>query len=49
MTFAIGTPGVAWGAAERARWRAMQTKRRSYADDVLTAVKRLERDFDLVS
>lgn len=49
MTFAIGTPGVAWGAAERARWRATQRKRRSYADDVLTALERHKRDFDVVS
>jgi hypothetical protein len=45
----IGTPGVAWGATERAKWRASQTKRRSYADDVLTRIERLKRDFDVVS
>ncbi|MFO0626011.1 MAG: M14 family metallocarboxypeptidase [Polyangiales bacterium] len=38
MTSAIGTPGIAWGPAERAQWRATQTKRRSYADDVLAAL-----------
>ena len=49
MTFTIGTPGVPWGAAQRARWRASQTKRRSYTDDVVSVVERLKRDFDVVS
>jgi hypothetical protein len=46
--FPIGTPGVPWGATEKAQWRAAQVKRRDYADDVLSAVRRLERDFDVV-
>src|SRR5690348_11120819 len=38
---AIGTAGVAWGAAERAQWLARQRKLRSYTDDVVTRVERL--------
>ncbi len=49
MNSAIGTPGVAWGATERARWRASQTKRRSYADEVVSVVDRSRRDFEVVS
>lgn len=45
----IGTPSVPWGAPERAQWRAAQRKRRSYADEVVTIIERLKRDFDVVS
>ncbi|MCC6336484.1 MAG: M14 family metallocarboxypeptidase [Myxococcales bacterium] len=45
----IGTPGVPWGASERARWRGRQGKRRSYADEVVAVLERLRRDFDVVS
>jgi hypothetical protein len=41
MTYRIGTPGTPWGDAERAAWRALQTKQRSYADDVLRIIDRL--------
>ena len=40
--FPIGTPGVAWGASERADWRAVQKKLRSFADDVWPIGQRLE-------
>jgi hypothetical protein len=43
----MGTPGVPWGAAERARWRAEQTKRRSY-DDVRAAIEGLRGALDVV-
>ncbi len=49
MTSTIGTPGIPWGAAERGRWRASQTKRRSYAGEVVAAVDRLKPDFEIVS
>ena len=45
--YAIGTPGQAWGPAERAQWRARQFAQRSYAHDVLTAVERLQARFDV--
>ena len=35
MTYPIGTAGQPWGAAEREQWRSQQTRKRSYADDVL--------------
>ena len=44
----IGTPGVPWGAAEVAEWRAHQRKQRSHAVDVLDAVDRLRDRFDVV-
>ena len=44
----IGTPGQPWGPAEIAEWRSRQTRRRSYADDVLSAIERLRARFDVV-
>ncbi len=46
--FPIGTPGTPWGAPERAQWRAAQKKLRSYSDEVLSKVKKLESRFDLI-
>lgn len=43
----IGTPGQAWGAAEKAEWRARQRPRRSYADEVVGAVDSLRARFDV--
>jgi hypothetical protein len=48
MSFPIGTPGVPWGPAERTRWRATLTKRRSYADDVLPILERLRGAFEIL-
>jgi hypothetical protein len=45
--YPIGTPGVAWGATERAQWLSQQRKRRSYADAVVTRVERLAARFDI--
>jgi len=45
--YPIGTPGVAWGATERAQWLSQQRKRRSYADEVVTRVERLAARFDI--
>ncbi|WP_457421424.1 M14 family metallopeptidase [Roseateles sp. P5_E7] len=47
LSYPIGTPGQAWGAAEVAAWRARVVKQRSYAEDVLSAVEPLRRDFDV--
>ena len=44
----IGTPGVAWGNAEKAQWRARQRKQRSYAEDVLTKIDALRARFDVL-
>jgi Succinylglutamate desuccinylase / Aspartoacylase family len=46
-SYPIGTPGVAWGATERAQWLSQQRKRRSYADQVVTRVERLAARFDI--
>lgn len=48
QTYPIGTPGVPWGPAEKAAWRARQRHQRSYADDVLAPRARLESRFDVV-
>jgi len=45
--YPIGTPGQPWGAQERATWLAKQVKRRSYAQDVLSAIDRLRDTFDV--
>lgn len=45
--YPIGTPGTPWGAAEVAAWRARQTRRRSYAADVLRAIESLRARFDV--
>ncbi len=45
---AIGTPGQPWTDADKAVWRAAQTKKRSYADEVLTAIDALRERFDVV-
>ncbi|MDP1698120.1 MAG: M14 family metallocarboxypeptidase [Xanthomonadaceae bacterium] len=46
--YPIGTPGQAWGAAERAAWLALQRRQRSYADDVLSVIERLRSGFDVI-
>jgi hypothetical protein len=40
MTYPIGTPGVAWGDAEKTAWLSRQTIQRSYEDDVLRRIER---------
>lgn len=39
--YPIGTPGVAWGAVERAAWLAQQVVQRSYLADVITPLTAL--------
>ncbi len=45
----IGAPGVPWGPAERAAWRGTQKKLRSYADEVLSVVRRLEPAYEVLT
>lgn len=45
--YPIGTPGVAWGAAERAAWLARQRKLRSHDADVVSRIGRLATRFDV--
>lgn len=46
--FPIGTPGTPWGAVEKTAWRSTQSKKRSYADDVLSVIERLKHHFDVI-
>ncbi|HEY8011844.1 MAG TPA: M14 family metallocarboxypeptidase [Rudaea sp.] len=47
-TYPIGTHGQPWGPAEVAVWQARQSRKRSYAADVLTVIDRLRGRFDVV-
>lgn len=47
-TYPVGTPGKPWGDAERATWLSRQSRQRSYAADVLTAIERLGERFDVI-
>lgn len=46
--YPIGAPGVPWGAPEKAAWLARQTRKRSYAADVLSAEDSLASSFEAV-
>ncbi len=46
--YPVGTPERAWDSADVAAWRARQLRRRSYADDVLAEVTRLQAHLDAV-
>ncbi len=46
--YPIGTPGVPWGATERAQWLSRQRKLRSHADDVVARVDALSRKFEVI-
>lgn len=48
IQYPIGTPGHAWGDAERAAWRSAQVRQRSHADDVVATVERLRDRFEVV-
>ncbi|MGH8123754.1 MAG: M14 family metallopeptidase [Rudaea sp.] len=45
--YPIGTPGQPWGSAEVGTWLSRQTRKRSYAADVLAAIDRLRARFDV--
>ena len=44
----IGTPGIAWGATEKAQWRARQRKQRDYGDEVASRIQALRDRYDVV-
>lgn len=46
-SYSIGQAGQKWGDAEKAQWLAMQRKKRSYADDVLSQLDDLVTHFDI--
>ncbi len=39
--YPIGTPGQAWGDAEKQQWLARQVRQRSHADDVMARIEKL--------
>jgi hypothetical protein len=45
--YPVGTPGIAWGDAERSLWLSRQVRHRSYASEVVTAIERLSTRFDV--
>ena len=45
--YPIGTPGQAWGVAEKAEWRSRQRKLRSHADEVVSRIGALRGEFDV--
>lgn len=47
--YPIGTPGVPWGAAEKAAWLAGQPRRRSYQDEVVAVIEGLRGQWDVVA
>ena len=46
--YPIGTPGTPWGDEEKAQWLAQTTIKRSYQEEVVSKIKALDTDFDLV-
>ncbi|WP_295920169.1 M14 family metallocarboxypeptidase [uncultured Xanthomonas sp.] len=47
--YPIGTPGVPWGAAEKATWLAGQPRRRSYQDEVVAVIEGLRGQWEVVA
>lgn len=46
--YPIGTPGEAWGSAEKAAWFAAQKVQRAYRDEVLAKVEALDGPFEVL-
>lgn len=44
----IGIPGTPWGAAEKATWRARQSVKRRYGDEVLPRIQALASRFQVL-
>lgn len=47
--YPIGTAGRPWGEQERAQWRARQTRRRSYDDDVVARIEAVADRFEKIA
>uniref|UniRef100_B0SVN3 Peptidase M14 domain-containing protein n=1 Tax=Caulobacter sp. (strain K31) TaxID=366602 RepID=B0SVN3_CAUSK len=47
--YPIGAAGRPWGEQERAEWRARQTRRRSYHDDVVARIDKLADRFEKIA
>ena len=48
-TYPVGTPGKAWGEAERAEWRESLTRQRRYDEDVLPRIEALTDRYEKVA
>jgi hypothetical protein len=48
IAYPVGTPGVAWGAAELDQWRARQPRQRRYDQDVLPRIDKLAERFERI-
>ncbi|WP_304218959.1 M14 family metallocarboxypeptidase [Phenylobacterium aquaticum] len=48
IPYPIGTPGRAWGEAERDQWRARQSRHRRYDQDVLPRIDALSDRFERI-
>lgn len=46
--YGIGTPGEPWGDAEKQLWFLSQSVQRSYRDDVIATVDRLDDTFEVI-
>ncbi|MDU0353529.1 M14 family metallocarboxypeptidase [Paraglaciecola aquimarina] len=46
-SYPIGTTGVKWTNTEKAQWLALQCVKRSYADDVLSQINSLAKQFTI--
>ena len=44
----IGVPGQPWGEPERAAWRALQRRQRSWREDVQVVIEGLSTDWDVI-
>jgi hypothetical protein len=47
--YPIGIPGQAWGDGERSQWRAQQSRRRRYDQDVLPRIDALAETFERIA
>lgn len=48
LAYPVGTPGHAWGEAERSQWRDRQSRHRRYDRDVLPRIEQLAVRFERV-
>ena len=46
--YPIGTPGQPWSDTDKATWLSLQTRKRSYAEEVLSKIDRLRDRFDVI-
>lgn len=48
-SYPIGTPGKPWGEHERNQWRASQSQKRRYQEDVVPRIKALADRFEILT